>query len=95
MVRKLLSLFSYEWNGLHQAAFLLGFFAIVSQVLALFRDRLLAHTFGASQTLDVYYAAFRIPDFVFAAVASFLSAMVLIPILIRRAKDSDECTEIP
>ncbi|HAS85016.1 MAG TPA: hypothetical protein DCS23_03040 [Candidatus Yonathbacteria bacterium] len=89
MVKKLLSFFSREWNGLHEAAFLLGLFAILSQVLALIRDRLLAHLFGASQTLDIYYAAFRIPDFVFAGVASFISALVLIPILTKKANDSD------
>ena len=89
MGKKLLSLFSREWNGLHEAAFLLGLFALLSQILALFRDRLLAHLFGASQTLDIYYAAFRIPDFIFAAVASFMSALVLIPILTKRAGESD------
>ncbi|OIP65382.1 MAG: hypothetical protein COV32_01785 [Candidatus Yonathbacteria bacterium CG10_big_fil_rev_8_21_14_0_10_43_136] len=89
MVKKLLSFFSREWNGLHEAALLLGIFAILSQVLALIRDRLLAHLFGASQTLDIYYAAFRIPDFVFAGVASFISALVLIPILTKKANDSD------
>lgn len=89
MVKKLLSLFSREWNGLHEAAFLLGLFAILSQVLALFRDRLLAHLFGASQTLDIYYAAFRIPDFVFAGIASFMSALILIPILTKKAAESD------
>lgn len=89
MVKKLLSLFHREWNGLHEAAFLLGIFAILSQVLALFRDRLLAHSFGASQTLDIYYAAFRIPDFVFAGIASFMSALVLIPLLTKRVGESD------
>ncbi len=89
MGKKLLSLFNREWNGLHEAAFLIGLFAIFSQVLALFRDRLLAHSFGASLTLDIYYAAFRIPDFVFALVASFMSAIVLIPILIKKAGESD------
>lgn len=89
MVKKLLSLFSREWNGLHEAAFLLGFFAILSQLLAIIRDRLLAHSFGAGQTLDIYYAAFRIPDFVFAGIASFMSALVLIPILTKRAGESD------
>ena len=89
MVKKLFSLFSREWNGLHEAAFLLGTFALTSQILALFRDRLLAHLFGASQTLDVYYAAFRIPDFVFAGIASFMSALVLIPLLTKRAGESD------
>lgn len=89
MVKKILSLLSREWNGLHEAAFLIGGFAVLSQVLALFRDRLLAHLFGASQTLDIYYAAFRIPDFIFAGVASFMSALVLIPILTQKASESD------
>lgn len=90
MVKRLLSLFSREWNGLHEAAFLLGIFALTSQVLALFRDRLLAHLFGASQTLDIYYAAFRIPDLVFAGIASFMSALVFIPILTRYARVGNE-----
>lgn len=89
MVKKLLSLLHREWSGLHEAAFLLGIFAVFSQILALFRDRLLAHSFGAGQTLDIYYSAFRIPDLIFAGVASFMSALVLIPILTRYAKDSD------
>ncbi|MHB1118321.1 MAG: murein biosynthesis integral membrane protein MurJ [Minisyncoccota bacterium] len=90
MVKKLLSLFHREWNGLHEAAFLLGMFAILSQVLALVRDRFLAYSFGASQTLDIYYAAFRIPDIVFAGIASFMSALILIPILTKRAGESDD-----
>ncbi|KKW07868.1 MAG: Integral membrane protein MviN [Parcubacteria group bacterium GW2011_GWA2_49_16] len=89
MVKKLFSLLHREWNGLHEAAILIGGFTILSQVLALFRDRLLAHLFGAGPTLDLYYAAFRIPDFVFAGVASFMSALVLIPILAKKAEESD------
>ena len=50
-----------------------------SQILALVRDRIFAHTFGAGATLDLYYAAFRVPDLVFAIVASLVSAYVLIP----------------
>lgn len=89
MVKRLLSLLHREWNGLHEAAFLIGGFTILSQILALFRDRLLAHLFGAGPTLDMYYAAFRIPDFVFAGVASFMSALVLIPLLAKKAEESD------
>jgi putative peptidoglycan lipid II flippase len=50
--------------------------------LALFRDRLLAHHFGAGGTLDIYYAAFRIPDFIFIFAASVVSTSVLIPFLV-------------
>ncbi len=87
MVRKILSLFDTEIRGLHEAAYLLGAFAFLSQLLALVRDRLLAGTFGASSTLDVYYAAFRIPDFLFATVASLLSLYALLPVLSRFEKE--------
>ena len=66
-------------RGLHQAAYLLAALTLASQILALLRDRIFAHTFGASHVLDLYYAAFRVPDLVFALVASLVSAYVLIP----------------
>lgn len=77
-------MFNKEVSGLHQAAYLLGLFAVLSQTLALFRDRILASLFGASQTLDIYYAAFRVPDIVFATVASLVSVSVVIPFLVER-----------
>lgn len=72
-------MFHKEIAGVHQAAFLLGAFTLMSQLLALVRDRMLANFFGAGQTLDLYYTAFRIPDLLFASVASLVSISVLIP----------------
>ena len=81
MVRKIFSIIEKEISGVHNAAYLLGVFALLSQCLALVRDRMLAHNFGAGAILDVYYSAFRIPDFIFASVASLVSISVLIPFL--------------
>src|SRR3989344_1638601 len=81
MVKRILSLLEREIRGLHEAAYLLGVFAILSQLLALVRDRLLAYHFGAGSSLDIYYAAFRIPDFLFVSIASLVSLYVLIPFL--------------
>ncbi|MCX6713330.1 MAG: murein biosynthesis integral membrane protein MurJ [Candidatus Vogelbacteria bacterium] len=78
-----------EWSGLHEAALLLGLSALASQILALVRDHLLAGRFGAGQTLDIYYAAFRIPDLVYATIASFVSVTVLIPFLIHKIEQHD------
>lgn len=47
------------------AAIIVAFFGLISRLLGLWRDRLLAGQFGASRTLDVYYAAFKIPDLVY------------------------------
>jgi len=82
-VRAFLSAMNIEVQGLHQAAYLLALFALLSQLLALLRDRLLASSFGATHTLDVYYAAFRVPDLLFATVASLLSLYALLPVLSR------------
>ncbi len=79
MVKRVFQLVYTEIRGLHQAAYILAFFAIGSQMLALVRDRLLAHTFGAGGDLDLYYAAFRIPDLLFALFSSVLSVYVLLP----------------
>lgn len=86
MVKRLLRFLNKETAGLHEAAYLLGFFAVLSQVLAFLRDRLLAHIFGASASLDIYYAAFRIPDFIFVTVASVVSISVLVPFIVEQDK---------
>ncbi len=79
-----------EIRGLHEAAYILALFAFGSQILALIRDRLMAHQFGADATLDVYYAAFRIPDLLFVAFASMLSVYVLIPFVADRILEGTE-----
>lgn len=84
MVQKFIGFLYRETSSLNQAALLLGVFAFLSQVLAFLRDRLLAHIFGASQELDIYYAAFRIPDFIFVSVASVVSLSVLIPFILEK-----------
>lgn len=79
MVQRLLQHLAAPIRGLHQAAYLLAALTLASQALALFRDRTFAHTFGAGHALDLYYAAFRVPDLVFTLVSSLVSAYVLIP----------------
>lgn len=84
MVKKLFSLMGKEIGGLHEAAYLLAFFALLSQILALVRDKLLAYNFGAGHILDIYYSAFRIPDLIFVSIASLVSASVLVPFFIEK-----------
>lgn len=90
MVRKILTKLASPIRGLHQAAYLLAGLTLASQVLALVRDRVFATTFGAGETLDLYYAAFRIPDLVFTLVASLVSAYVLIPRIAGAGKKESE-----
>ena len=79
-----------EITGLHEAAYLLAGSALLSQILALFRDRILAATFGATTNLDLYYSAFRIPDLIFAILGSLVSASVIMPFFMEREKQGHE-----
>jgi putative peptidoglycan lipid II flippase len=89
MVRKVFELVYKEVRGLHQAAYVLGLFTFGSQLLALVRDRMLAHEFGAGIELDLYYTAFRIPDLLYVLFASTLSVYVLIPFVASRIRGDD------
>jgi len=90
MVRSILERITAPVRGLHQAAYLLAGLTFASQLLALLRDRLFAHQFGASEMLDIYYAAFKVPDLVFALVASLVSAYVLIPRIAGAGKEETQ-----
>jgi len=90
MVKRWFSFIGQEIRGLHEAAYLLAIFAMLSLVLALVRDKLLAFTFGAGHALDIYYAAFRIPDLIFATVGSLVSASILLPYFIEKYESSKE-----
>ena len=90
MVRRILSLLHTEVSGLHEAAFLLAIFAFAAKILALVRDRLLVDMFGASATLDIYYAAFRIPDFIYASLGTLVASAVLIPFIVSKLEKGEE-----
>ena len=89
MVRGVINVVYREVRGLHQAAYVLAVFTFGSQVLALIRDRLLAHQFGAGAELDLYYTAFRLPDVLYVLFASTLSVYVLIPFVAERISGTD------
>ncbi len=90
MMRKTFLWLNRRIGNMHNAAYLLAVFAILSVLLALIRDKLLAHVFGAGIELDLYYAAFRVPDLIYATVASMASVFVLVPILANKSTDKSK-----
>ena len=62
------------------AAFVITAAGMASRVLGLLRDRFLAGTFGAGDTLDVYYAAFRIPDLIYNLLILGALSAAFIPV---------------
>ncbi len=69
-----------ETDGVAAAAFVIGAASLASRLVGLLRDRILAATFGAGDVLDAYYAAFRIPDFLYNLVILGALSAAFIPI---------------
>ena len=90
MVERIFKIMYRELSGLHEAAFLLALFAGFSTLLALVRDRLFAHVFGAGSELDIYYSAFRIPDLIYVSFASLVASAALIPFIAERMSRPEE-----
>jgi len=79
-----------ESTLVHRAALLLAVSAFTSALTALLRDRLLASTFGASRELDMYFAAFRLPDLLYACGLFLVASTAVLPLLAsRRAVDAE------
>lgn len=74
---------SQKTHSILGVASMLAVFGFVSRFVGLFRDRILASHFGASQTLDIYYSAFRIPDFIFNLIITGAITAAFIPVFTR------------
>lgn len=74
----------------------MGFSFLASKILGLIRDNLLAATFGATlQTginkLDIYYAAFRLPDLLFNLLSFGVLSAAFVPVFVEiLKKEGDE-----
>ena len=75
-------------NSINAAALLIGAAGLLSRLLGVLRDRMLAGIFGASRELDIYYAAFQIPDFMFTLFLLGASAVAILPVF-TQVKEAD------
>jgi putative peptidoglycan lipid II flippase len=84
MIKKL---FSGQINSITIAALLVALSSLVSRLLGVVRDHILAGQFGAGDTLDVYYAAFRVPDLIFNLIVLGALSAGFIPVITKLIKD--------
>lgn len=82
-----------ETGSVGRAAFLLATASILSRLLGVLRDRLLATYFGAGAQLDAYYAAFRLPDTIYNLIILGALSAGFLPMLAElRAKDGKDAS---
>ncbi len=58
-------LINHQSETVFEAGLLMSALAFLGSFLGIVRNALLASHFGASQSLDIYYASFRLPDFIY------------------------------
>ncbi len=77
-------------SAITKTALMVGLFTLSAQLLGLVRDRLFAGQVGAGQELDLYYMAFKIPDFLYVSIATLASLTVLLPELTKHYGTGDD-----
>lgn len=85
------SFFSRLWrrqsSSVVSGAAIIAAASFASRLLGVFRDHILAGEFGAGHTLDVYYAAFRLPDLIYNLLIVGALSAGFIPVFVA-AKNS-------
>lgn len=83
------------FNSVGGGAVIIAVFSILSRLVGLLRDRLLTANFGASEILDAYYAAFRLPDLVFNTLVLGALSSAFIPVFLEVwSKNKDEAWQV-
>ena len=72
------------------AALIISLAGVASRLLGLLRDRILAGQFGAGDTLDAYYAAFRIPDLIYNLMIVGALSAAFIPVFTELIAQDEE-----
>ncbi len=65
------------------AALILGLASFTSRLIGVVRNRIFAHEFGAGASLDIYYAAFKVPDFMYQLIILGALSAGFIPLFMR------------
>ncbi|OGY47496.1 MAG: murein biosynthesis integral membrane protein MurJ [Candidatus Buchananbacteria bacterium RIFCSPHIGHO2_02_FULL_38_8] len=91
MIKKL---FNSQTKTITSAAIIIGAASLLSRLLGVLRDRVLAGEFGAGPNLDMYYAAFRIPDMVFNLLVLGAISAGFIPVFTEYLKNKKKAWEL-
>ncbi|MFA5013029.1 MAG: murein biosynthesis integral membrane protein MurJ [Candidatus Paceibacterota bacterium] len=87
--------FNSEQKNIKIAALIMAIAVLLSRFLGLIRDRLLAGTFGASADLDIYFAAFRMPDLIYSIIFAGGILVSFLPLFSEyQKKDKQESWQI-
>jgi len=78
------------------AAFVLAATGLISNILGLYRERMIAGAFGAGRMTDAFYASFRLPDMIFNLLILGALSSAFIPVFVEKLseKKKEEAQEV-
>src|ERR1700682_806365 len=86
---------SLKENKVARATIIIAVFSLLAKVLGLVRDAVFSHQFGAGGTIDAYFAAFRIPDFIYNLLVLGTFSVAFIPVFSEYLlKDKDDADRL-
>lgn len=90
MINQIRKIINHRSETITGAAFIISFFTFLGSLLGILRNALLASNFGASGELDIYYAAFRIPDFIYSIFIIGAVSASFIPFFSKNLEESNK-----
>lgn len=79
-----------EFKTVAGSALVISGATLLSRIIGLLRDRVLANVFGAGQILDAYYASFKIPDLIYNLLIVGALSAGFIPVFTKLFNSSEE-----
>ncbi|OGY40421.1 MAG: murein biosynthesis integral membrane protein MurJ [Candidatus Brennerbacteria bacterium RIFOXYC1_FULL_41_11] len=77
-------------TSIEKGALTVALVTIVGSLLGVLKNTLLASKFGASRDLDIYFAAFRIPDFLYGLLVFSSLSSSFMPVFAKAIKNGKE-----
>lgn len=79
-----------EHHNISRRAGIFGFYTLISRILGLVRDSVIAYFFGTKASADAFYVAFRIPNLLRRLLAEGSLTMAFVPVFTEYLKQSRE-----
>ena len=74
-------------DSIEKSALIISLATIIGSILGILKNTVLASNFGASRDLDIYFAAFRVPDFLYSLLVFSSLSGSFMPIFAKAIKN--------
>ena len=77
-------------SSIEKGAMIIGLATIIGSILGILKNTVLAARFGATRDLDIYFAAFRLPDFLYSLLVFSSLSSSFMPVFAKAIKNGKD-----